>query len=99
VNDKDNAWIATHAFSLFLDHCVPMMALIPITLKSTIVSVARSLRIKHLPYLEWLKRDLQKEKKELNLQVFLSALIYLGHHNSFPYEYFYRNKHSLMAFI
>lgn len=72
---------------------------LPVTIKSTLVSVARALHIKHLPFLEWLKKGLQKEKKEMNLQIFLSALIYLSHHNSFPFEFFYRNKDSLMSFI
>lgn len=46
-----------------------------------------------------MKRDVQKVKKDISLQVFLASLLYLGYHNSFPYEYFYRNKESLMSFI
>jgi hypothetical protein len=99
TNDKDNAWLIADAFTKFLDHCVGRMQSLPVTIKSTLIAVARSLRARHLPFLEWLKRDLQKEKKEVSLQVFLAALLYLGYHNSFPYEYFYRNKDSLMAFI
>ena len=59
-NEKDNAWLIAHAFSLFLDHCIPVMSSLPVTLKSALISVARSLRVKHMPFLEWLKRDIQK---------------------------------------
>lgn len=98
-NKNDNAWLISHALAIFLDRCAPRLPQLPATLKGKLIDVARSLKLQHLPLLEFLKRDLQKDKKELSLQVFLAALLYLGYHRSFPHEYFYRNKDSLMSFI
>lgn len=98
-NRNDNAWTISHALSLFLDRCAPRLGQLPATLKGRLIDVARSLKVEHVQFLEFLKRDLQKDKKEISLQVFLAALLYLGYHNSFPHEYFYRNKDSLMSFI
>jgi len=35
----------------------------------------------------------------MNLKYFLAGFIYLSQHHSFPYEYFYRHKDSLMHFL
>lgn len=61
--------------------------------------IAKSLRVYNLKFLEFIKKDLQKDKKDINLQHFLSALSYLSMNNSFPYEFFYKNKENLMSFI
>lgn len=82
-----------------MEHFVEEIENMPLVCKSTAIMLAKTLRVTSLPFLEFLKRDIQKSSRDLTLQYFLAAMIYLGMNRSFPYEYFYRQKGGLMGLL
>lgn len=59
-NEKDNAWAISHAFNLFLQSYLSRVNELPTNYKSTVVLIAKTLRANNLPFLEFIKKDIQK---------------------------------------
>jgi hypothetical protein len=58
--------------------------------------MGKSLRSNNLSLLEFVKKELQTEKNEINYHDFLAGLNLLSINKSFPYEFFYKNKELLL---
>ena len=77
--------IVLQAFDLFMKTISQHISTLPQNPKSSIIAIAKALRSNSLIVLEFVKKELQAEKKEIGLKYFLIGLNFLAINKSFPY--------------